>query len=174
MPGDFRCDRCEYSCAFIYTTKPHTRLRVHRAPGIPARPLSSGAQILRQQLGRIAPRGREVMTVVTLRHATKNQGLASVQHGLLRGACHRAARWADPLARNDGARGCAAPVRHSAAAAPPRHDVQHGSAEWPMVQLQTTGRRGMTAAPFPMFSPDEVRTSRSRQHTPSSRCSCGC
>jgi len=34
MPGDFRCDRCEYSCAF-YTTTSHTRLRVHWAPGIP-------------------------------------------------------------------------------------------------------------------------------------------
>jgi hypothetical protein len=38
MPGDFRCDRCEYSCAFCTTTS-HTRLRVHWAPGIPARPL---------------------------------------------------------------------------------------------------------------------------------------
>jgi hypothetical protein len=38
MPGDFRCDRCEYSCAF-FTTPAHTRLRVHWAPGIPARPL---------------------------------------------------------------------------------------------------------------------------------------
>ena len=34
MPGDFRCDRCEYSCA-CYTTTSHTRLRVHWAPGIP-------------------------------------------------------------------------------------------------------------------------------------------
>ena len=34
MPGDFRCDRCEYSCASSTTTS-HTRLRVHWAPGIP-------------------------------------------------------------------------------------------------------------------------------------------
>jgi hypothetical protein len=34
MPGDFRCDRCEYSCAFELPTS-HTRLRVHWAPGIP-------------------------------------------------------------------------------------------------------------------------------------------
>src|SRR5665647_2162804 len=34
MPGDFRCDRCEYSCASCTTTS-HTRLRVHWAPGIP-------------------------------------------------------------------------------------------------------------------------------------------
>src|SRR5216684_2859695 len=34
MPGDFRCDRCEYSCASRTTTS-HTRLRVHWAPGIP-------------------------------------------------------------------------------------------------------------------------------------------
>src|ERR1700692_2935272 len=34
MPGVFRCDRCEYSCASCTTTS-HTRLRVHWAPGIP-------------------------------------------------------------------------------------------------------------------------------------------
>ena len=34
MPGDFRCDRCEYSCAF-FDYHAHTRLRVHWAPGIP-------------------------------------------------------------------------------------------------------------------------------------------
>src|ERR1700688_108434 len=34
MPGDFRCDRCEYSCASC-TTNSHTRLRVHWAPAIP-------------------------------------------------------------------------------------------------------------------------------------------
>src|SRR6202140_5272462 len=34
MPGDFRCDRCEYSFASCTTTS-HTRLRVHWAPGIP-------------------------------------------------------------------------------------------------------------------------------------------
>jgi hypothetical protein len=34
MPGDFRCDRCEYSCAFELPYA-HTRLRVHWAPGIP-------------------------------------------------------------------------------------------------------------------------------------------
>jgi hypothetical protein len=33
MPGDFRCHRCEYSCACCYHE--HTRLRVHWAPGIP-------------------------------------------------------------------------------------------------------------------------------------------
>jgi hypothetical protein len=34
MPGDFRCDRCEYSCAYLLHHA-HTRLRVHWAPGIP-------------------------------------------------------------------------------------------------------------------------------------------
>jgi hypothetical protein len=34
MPGDFRCLRCEYSCAFLLHHA-HTRLRVHWAPGIP-------------------------------------------------------------------------------------------------------------------------------------------
>ena len=52
MPGDFRCDRCEYSCAF-FATLAHTRLRCIWAPGIPARP--SSADHL-QQLGRHAPR----------------------------------------------------------------------------------------------------------------------
>jgi hypothetical protein len=32
MPGDFRCDRGDYARVFIFL---HTRLRVHRAPGIP-------------------------------------------------------------------------------------------------------------------------------------------
>src|SRR6266566_8121550 len=31
MPGDFRCDRCEYSCASL-RHHAHTRLRVHWAP----------------------------------------------------------------------------------------------------------------------------------------------
>jgi hypothetical protein len=44
MPGDFRCDRCEYSCAF-FTTTSHTRLRVHWAPGIP-HALSGGGNFL--------------------------------------------------------------------------------------------------------------------------------
>jgi len=34
MPGDYRCLRCEYSCAFLLHHA-HTRLRVHWAPGIP-------------------------------------------------------------------------------------------------------------------------------------------
>jgi hypothetical protein len=50
MPGDFRCDRCEYSCAF-FTTNSHTRLRVHWAPGIPARPLIEGRRFF-AKLGR--------------------------------------------------------------------------------------------------------------------------
>jgi hypothetical protein len=32
MPGDFRCDRGDYARVFVFS---HTRLRVHRAPGIP-------------------------------------------------------------------------------------------------------------------------------------------
>jgi hypothetical protein len=52
--GRFRCDRCEYSCAFSITI-PHTRLRVHRAPGIPH---ALYGRELMQRLGRIAPRER--------------------------------------------------------------------------------------------------------------------
>jgi hypothetical protein len=32
MPGDFRCDRGDYARVFVFL---HTRLRAHRAPGIP-------------------------------------------------------------------------------------------------------------------------------------------
>jgi hypothetical protein len=39
--GRSRRPRCEYSCAFLLPHL-HTRLRVRRAPGIPARPLSEG------------------------------------------------------------------------------------------------------------------------------------
>src|SRR5260370_18742117 len=34
--------------------------------------------------------------------ATKQSTVTMPRRGLLRGACHRAALWADPLARNDG------------------------------------------------------------------------
>jgi hypothetical protein len=52
-------------------------------------------------------RNREVAArifdVIARSNATKQSTLASLlPHGLLRGACHRAALCADPLARNDG------------------------------------------------------------------------
>src|SRR5216684_1592207 len=55
--GRFRCARC-CSCAF-YQYKVHTRPRVQRAPGIP-HALHGGREI-NAQLGRIAPRDRDVM-----------------------------------------------------------------------------------------------------------------
>ena len=57
MPGDFRCDRCEYSCAFL-TTISHTRLRVHWAPGIPARPLFEGRKVSSTPRAHCAARSR--------------------------------------------------------------------------------------------------------------------
>jgi hypothetical protein len=62
MPGDFRCDRCEYSCAFSLLP---SRTRGCGCIGHPAFPraLCFRGATLRQQLGRIAPRGREVMSV---------------------------------------------------------------------------------------------------------------
>jgi hypothetical protein len=100
------------ACAF-YTSR--TRLRVQRAPGIPRSllgvaplpPWGSAApfvgRIVQAQLGRIMPRERGV---VSRRHCEERSGEAIhscflLPHGLLRGACHRAALCADPLARND-------------------------------------------------------------------------
>src|SRR5665213_16956 len=93
----------------------HTRPRVHRAPGIPARPLSLR---VRQNNGkpravRAARTRTHVSTLlrphVSQRHCEEplrrsNPFLLphSPRDGLLRGACHRAALCADPLARNDG------------------------------------------------------------------------
>ncbi len=48
--GCFRCLRCEYSCAYS-NTKAHTRLRVHRAPGIPCA-LCFSRDMLAASLGR--------------------------------------------------------------------------------------------------------------------------
>src|ERR1700736_6587739 len=55
--GRFRCTRC-CSCAF-YQYKVHTRPQVHWAPGIP-QALRGGK--IHSQLGRIAPREREIMS----------------------------------------------------------------------------------------------------------------
>src|SRR5258706_2638179 len=100
MPGDFRCDRGDYARVLFYFA--------HEAAGASCarhslRPLISGRKA-QTQLGRIAPRGRGVvfgvdviarsnLSAVAQRakaEATKQSTLTSRQHGLLRGACHRA------------------------------------------------------------------------------------
>src|ERR1700739_2335970 len=48
--------RCEYSCAYLLPIA-HTRLRVHRAPGIPHALCFQGGDFL-ANLGRVAPRDR--------------------------------------------------------------------------------------------------------------------
>src|SRR5665213_1620170 len=81
------------------TTTLHTRPRVHRAPGIPARPLLFGsAEVLWHDPGekiRAAGMRRCVFGGVSRRHCEEhlrrsNPWLRSPQDGLLRGACHRA------------------------------------------------------------------------------------
>src|SRR6202171_3524293 len=71
--GRFRCTRC-YSCAF-YHYKVHTRPRVQRAPGIPH---ALKGRKIKAQLGRIAPRDREVAFEIGARHREptgRNDGL---------------------------------------------------------------------------------------------------
>src|ERR1700676_522884 len=63
--------------------------RAHRAAGM----WSRVDVIARSDLSAVAQRPKV--------EATKQSTLTSQQHGLLRGACHRAALCADPLARND-------------------------------------------------------------------------
>src|SRR5271154_3924215 len=54
MSGDFPMTRCEYSCAYLLPIA-HTRLRVHRAPGIPHALRFQGRRFI-ANLGRIASR----------------------------------------------------------------------------------------------------------------------
>src|SRR5258705_11551609 len=64
MPGDFRCDRGDYTR--VLSTL-HTRLRAHRAPGIPCALYFIGRTFL-QNLGRLAPRDRGVVFELGQRH----------------------------------------------------------------------------------------------------------
>src|SRR6202051_3912551 len=52
MPGDFRCDRCEYSCAFLLPI----RTRGCGCTGHPAFPTPSFGRKIHQRLGRVARR----------------------------------------------------------------------------------------------------------------------
>ena len=60
MPGLLRCT-CGDDARVLYLNS-HARLRVHWAPGIPCALVSLG-ETVHAKLGRIAPRGRETMSV---------------------------------------------------------------------------------------------------------------
>jgi hypothetical protein len=87
MPGDFRCYRCEYSCASALPL----RTRGCGCTGHPAFPTpSSRAKVFAKTRARSAPRERERMFN---RHCERSEAIhraASKKAGLLRGACHRA------------------------------------------------------------------------------------
>ncbi|SHI00660.1 hypothetical protein SAMN05443248_7444 [Bradyrhizobium erythrophlei] len=82
--------RCEYSCAYLLPHA-HTRLRVHRAPGIPHALWSRGRRLI-ANLGRVAPRDREgVFAFAVIASEAKQSTLSFLlYYGLLR------------FARNDG------------------------------------------------------------------------
>jgi hypothetical protein len=114
MPGCSGGPVVTNSCAF-YTLR--TRLRVHWAPGIPHALMggrikhNSGASRRGNAEWRLERRHCEERLV---RRSSTSEGgsdrsnpLSMLRHGLLRGACHRAALCADPLARDDGLRSLA-------------------------------------------------------------------
>jgi hypothetical protein len=79
MPGDFRCDRCEYSCAVCTTHFAHEAAGALGARHSP-RPLSFGRN-RHAPLGRIAPRDRETVSRVgCLKDAIRGSSLASTRH----------------------------------------------------------------------------------------------
>jgi hypothetical protein len=74
-------------------------------PAFPAPSVFLGPMV-RANLGRLAPRDCRVTTAVIARsEATKQSTLTSRQHGLLRGACHRARIRAIPVTFVDAAGG---------------------------------------------------------------------
>src|SRR5216684_7936198 len=97
--GCFWCTRC-YSCAFYH----YKCTRGRGCSGHPAFPTPSlGAKVI------ATPRALRVARTkwyarLYQRHCERSEAINSffsLQDGLLRGACHRAAPCADPLARND-------------------------------------------------------------------------
>src|SRR5258707_11795846 len=86
-------------CLFFY----HTRgCGCIERPAFPA-PSDLRGREIQANLARKPRRDREVVFAVIARsEATKQSTLPLRLHGLLRGACHRAALCPDPLARDDG------------------------------------------------------------------------
>jgi hypothetical protein len=110
------------SCAFSFVHFAHETAGAARTR-LSLRPLFSKGETISEKLARNARRGREAMFSVIARsdlsavaqrakaEATKQSMLALRPNGLLRGACHRAALRADPLARNDGPKSAVALLR---------------------------------------------------------------
>src|SRR5207244_6637455 len=92
VPGDFRCDRGDYARVLCFIS--HARLRVHWAPGIPCALCFLWADdFCKTRTHRAAGMRSRILksdAVIARSKATKQSTLTSWQHGLLRGACHRA------------------------------------------------------------------------------------
>ena len=71
--------RCEYSCAYLLPIA-HTRLRVHRAPGIPHALCFQGGRFI-ANLGRIAPRDREGVSVIASAEQPHTQSSSPAKAG---------------------------------------------------------------------------------------------
>src|SRR5258707_10056285 len=87
MPGLLRCTCGDYARVLYLIS--HARLRVHWAPGIPCALCYLGANGFCKARAHRAARMRS-LDVIARSKATKQSTLTSRQHGLLRGACHRA------------------------------------------------------------------------------------
>jgi hypothetical protein len=74
---------------------------VRLAPGIPHALWFLGRNVIGKNSGNVC-RGNAAVWVFVIASAAKQSTLTLLHDGLLRGACHRAALRADPLARNDG------------------------------------------------------------------------
>src|SRR6266404_9251307 len=108
MPGDFRCDRGDYARMLVLFCM--RGCGCIERPAFPAPSVSWANGSCKTRTHRAA-RSRTYVGIeaTSLRgaEATKQSILPLWPHGLLRGACHRAAPCADPLARNDGLKtGC--------------------------------------------------------------------
>src|SRR5665213_1631069 len=89
MPGDFGGPVC--SCAFSLVGL-HTRPRVHRAPGIPARPLfSRGAENNGKPRAEHAARSRTHVSTLLRNLSTSLRGALATKQSIL--ASLLAARW---------------------------------------------------------------------------------
>jgi hypothetical protein len=96
----FRCDLTN-ACAFCFLPS-HTRLWAHWVPGIPH--TLRGGEFLHSPGAMRRGKVETCSFWSSLRGAKQSTLAFLLPHGLLRGACHRAALYADPLARNDGSR----------------------------------------------------------------------
>src|SRR5258708_1161785 len=99
MPGDFRCDRGDYARVLFSFVREAAGASSARHS---LRPLLLGAA--KRFLQNSGPSRREIAEVRRHCEERSDEAIHSFltrPYGLLRGACHRAALCADPLARND-------------------------------------------------------------------------